>query len=123
MPGMQGLESALYLENDQKINERISLYYGIRNSFYHQLGPGDRFTYDEVSNKPIKAEFFSGKSDVMSSYSNLEPRFSMTYLLSDQNSFKLSYNRNAQYLRLMSLGAEIEWYDIWMPTTKNISLC
>ena len=44
----------------------------------------------------------------------------MTYLLSDQNSFKISYNRNAQYLRLMSLGAEIEWYDIWMPTTKNI---
>ena len=120
MPGMQGLESALYLENDQKINDRISLYYGIRNSFYHQLGPGDRFTYDEVSNEPINAEFFSGKSDVMSSYSNLEPRLSMTYLLSDQNSFKISYNRNAQYLRLMSLGAEIEWYDIWMPTTKNI---
>ena len=120
MPGMQGLESALYLENDQKINERISLYYGIRNSFYHQLGPGDRFTYDEVSNEPINAEFFSGKSDVISSYSNLEPRLSMTYLLSEQNSFKLSYNRNAQYLRLMSLGAEIEWYDIWMPTTKNI---
>ena len=120
MPGMQGLESALYLENDQKINDRISLYYGIRNSFYHQLGPGDRFTYDEVSNEPINAEFFSGKSDVMSSYNNLEPRLSMTYLLSDQNSFKISYNRNAQYLRLMSLGAEIEWYDIWMPTTKNI---
>ncbi len=120
MPGMQGLESALYLENDQKINDRISLYYGIRNSFYHQLGPGDRFTYDEVSNEPINAEFFSGKSDVISSYSNLEPRLSMTYLLSEQNSFKLSYNRNAQYLRLMSLGAEIEWYDIWMPTTKNI---
>ena len=50
----------------------------------------------------------------MSSYSSLEPRLAMTYLLSEQNSFKLSYNRNAQYLRLMSLGAEIEWYDIWM---------
>ena len=24
MPGMQGLESALYLENDQKLNDRIS---------------------------------------------------------------------------------------------------
>ncbi len=120
MPGMQGLESALYIENDQKINDRISLYYGLRNSFYHQLGPGDRFTYDEVSNEPIEAEFFPGKTDIMSSYNSLEPRLAMTYLLSEQNSFKLSYNRNAQYLRLMSLGAEIEWYDIWMPTTKNI---
>ena len=120
MPGMQGLESALYAENDHKINERVSINYGIRNSFYHQLGPGDRFTYDEVSNEPIEAESFPGKTDIMSYYSSLEPRLAMTYLLSEQNSFKLSYNRNAQYLRLMSLGAEIEWYDIWMPTTKNI---
>jgi len=120
MPGMQGLESALYIENDQKISDRVSLYYGLRNSFYHQLGPGDRFTYDEITNEPIQAEFFPGKTDIMSSYNSLEPRLAMTYLLSEQNSFKLSYNRNAQYLRLMSLGAEIEWYDIWMPTTKNI---
>ena len=120
MPGMQGLESAFYIENDQKINDRLSAYYGLRYSLYHQLGPGDRFTYDDITNEPIEAEFFSEKTDVLSSYSSLEPRLAMTYLLSDQNSLKLSYNRNAQYLRLMSLGAEIEWYDIWMPTTKNI---
>ncbi len=120
MPGMQGLESAFYIENDQKINDRLSAYYGLRYSLYHQLGPGDRFTYDDITNEPIEAEFFPEKTDVLSSYSSLEPRLAMTYLLSDQNSLKLSYNRNAQYLRLMSLGAEIEWYDIWMPTTKNI---
>ena len=120
MPGMQGLESAFYIENDQKINDRLSAYYGLRYSLYHQLGPGDRFTYDDITNEPIEAEFFSEKTDVMSSYSSLEPRLAITYLLSGQNSLKFSYNRNAQYLRLMSLGAEIEWYDIWMPTTKNI---
>ena len=120
MPGMQGLESAFYIENDQKINDRLSAYYGLRYSLYHQLGPGDRFTYDDITNEPIEAEFFPEKTDVLSSYSSLEPRLAMTYLLSDQNSLKFSYNRNAQYLRLMSLGAEIEWYDIWMPTTKNI---
>ena len=120
MPGMQGLESAFYIENDQKINDRLSAYYGLRYSLYHQLGPGDRFTYDDITNEPIEAEFFPEKTDVLSSYSSLEPRLAMTYLLSDQNSLKISYNRNAQYLRLMSLGAEIEWYDIWMPTTKNI---
>jgi hypothetical protein len=120
MPGMQGLESAFYIENDQKINDRLSAYYGLRYSLYHQLGPGDRFTYDDITNEPIEAEFFPEKTDVMSFYSSLEPRLAITYLLSGQNSLKLSYNRNAQYLRLMSLGAEIEWYDIWMPTTKNI---
>lgn len=120
MPEMQGLESAFYIGNDQKINDRLSAYYGLRYSLYHQLGPGDRFTYDDITNEPIEAEFFPGRTDIMSSYNSLEPRLAMTYLLSEQNSFKLSYNRNAQYLRLMSLGAEIQWYDIWMPTTKNI---
>jgi hypothetical protein len=120
MPEMQGLESAFYIGNNQKINDRLSAYYGLRYSLYHQLGPGNRFTYDDITNEPIEAEFFPGRTDIMSSYNSLEPRLAMTYLLSEQNSFKISYNRNAQYLRLMSLGAEIQWYDIWMPTTKNI---
>ncbi|RQW04973.1 hypothetical protein EH223_06315, partial [candidate division KSB1 bacterium] len=120
MPPMQGLESALYIENDQKITHRLSAHYGLRWSFYHQLGPGDRFVYDEASNEPISSEYFAENTDVMASYNVLEPRLTMTYLLDENSSVKTSFNRNAQYLRLMSLGGQIQWYDIWMPTTNNI---
>ena len=120
MPGMQSLESALYVENDQKINSRLSAYYGLRYSLFHRLGPGDSFDYDEVTNEPYTSEHFSGSTDVMAFYHNLEPRLALTFLLNKQSSVKVSYNRNAQYLRLMTLGSEIQWYDIWMPCTENI---
>jgi len=120
MPPMQGLESAFFVENDQKLTQRLSTYYGLRYSLYHRLGPGDSFTYDEESNEPLSSEYFSERTDVMAFHHNLEPRFALAYLVDDRSSFKLSYNRNAQYLRLMTLGAEIQWYDIWMPSTENI---
>ena len=120
MPGMQSFESAMYVENDQKINERLSAYYGLRYSLFHRVGPGDSFEYDEVSNEPVSSDYHSGRSDVMAFYHNLEPRFALTFLLNEKSSFKMSYNRNAQYLRLMTLGAELQWYDIWMPCTENI---
>ena len=56
----------------------------------------------------------------MAFYHNLEPRVALTRLLGETSSFKLSYNRNAQYLRLMTMGMQLQWYDIWMPCTRNI---
>ena len=120
MPPMQGLESALFIEDDMKITDYLLGYVGLRYSMYHRLGPGDSFIYDDESNEPISSEYYSKKTDVMAFHNVLEPRISITYLLSEVNSLKFSYNRNAQYMRLMSLGAEIQWYDIWMPSTNNI---
>jgi hypothetical protein len=120
MPPMQGLESALYIEDDMKITDYLSAYLGLRYSTYHRLGPGDSFIYDEESNEPVSSEYFSEYTDVMAFHHVFEPRVALTYLLSGDKSIKLSYNRNAQYMRLMSLGAEIQWYDIWMPSTSNI---
>jgi len=120
MPAMQSLESAFYIENKQKINGRLSAYYGLRFSLFHQLGPGDSFVYDEETNEPVSSTNYPGRTDVITSYYNLEPRFSLTFLINEKSSIKASYNRNAQYMRLMSLGMELQWYDIWMPCTKNI---
>lgn len=120
MPPMQGLESAFYVENDRKINSWLSALLGLRYSLYHRLGPGNSFTYDETTNQPISSIPFTGNTDVMAFYHNLEPRLAVTFLLSEKNSIKASYNRNAQYLRLMTLGSDITWYDIWMPSTENV---
>ena len=120
MPPMHGLETAFYAENDQKISAKLSAHYGLRYSLYHQLGPGNAFTFDPVSNEVTSRVLYPGNTDVISSYQNLEPRLNLTYLLTPQSSVKASYNRNAQYLRLMTLGQQILWYDVWMPTTNNV---
>ncbi len=120
MPPMQAIESALYMGNDQKITDKLSTYYGLRYSLYFRMGRGTSYTYDPVSNEPIDSTHFSARSDIMHTYHNPEPRFSLTYILNKQNSVKFFYNRSAQYVRLMTLGMQLQWYDIWMPCTKSI---
>jgi len=107
MPPMQSSESAFYVENDQKISGRLSAYYGLRYSLFHQLGPGDSYVYDEETNEPLSSTNYSKSTDVIAFYHNLEPRLALTFLINEKSSIKASYNRNAQYMRLMTLGMEL----------------
>jgi hypothetical protein len=121
MPPMQGLETALFSEYEKTFKERFAVHAGLRLSMYNRLGPGHTTVYDEESNEEVSQTEFSGNTDVMATYINPEPRASVTYIINKRNSIKASYNRNAQYLRLMTLGSDISWYDIWMPSTENVS--
>ena len=121
MPPMQGLESAVYIENQQKISNRLSAHYGLRLSMYNRLGIGYSNVYDPITNVSASSQYYSSYTDVIKTYINPEPRISATYQLDEKQSVKASYNRTAQYLRLMTLGSEITWYDIWMPSTENIT--
>ena len=121
MPPMQGLESALFSEYEKTFNQKIAVHLGLRLSMYNRLGAGHTTVFDEESNEEISRTEYSSATDVMATYFNPEPRASVTYVMNKKNSIKASYNRNAQYLRLMTLGSDITWYDIWMPSTENVA--
>ncbi len=118
MPPMQSIESALFVSNDQKINTKLSAYYGLRYSLFHRVGSGNQVTYDE-NNNPKDSLYFHSR-EIMQFYDNLEPRFSLNFIMNENNSLKFSYNRTAQYTRLMTNSMQLQYYDIWMPCTKNI---
>lgn len=120
MPPMQGQESALYVENEKDISNKISVLFGLRLSMYNRLGVGNSNVFSPETNQSIENQYYSKYTDIIKTYINPEPRISATYKLSDKHSIKTSYNRNAQYLRLMTLGSDITWYDVWMPSTENI---
>jgi len=120
MPPMQGLESSLYSEYKKTFNEKFAVHLGLRLSMYNRLGSGHTTVFDEETNEEISRTEYSIFTDVMATYINPEPRASLTYIVNKNNSIKASYNRNAQYLRLMTLGSDITWYDIWMPSTENV---
>ena len=118
-----GLESALYIDDEIKINSRSNIQFGIRYSLFDYMGPGNRYDYyDTIPNnaKRIKdtVAFSSGKS--IAHYGNWEPRLSYKLDLTDNSSFKASYNRTAQYLMLLSNTAASTPLDIWTPVTNNI---
>ncbi|TCS87363.1 outer membrane receptor for ferrienterochelin and colicin [Anseongella ginsenosidimutans] len=123
LPLKYALESGVYLENEQRLGAGIALQYGLRYSRFNYLGPGKVYTYhDTVPNEPrrLKQEYEAGRSESITVYDQLEPRFSLKIGIGDNSSLKASYNRQAQYLHLVSNTAATTPLDVWTPSTNNI---
>ncbi len=119
-----GLENALYIGNEQQVSRQWQLQYGLRYSLYNYIGPGDVYTFatdGPVGERRKVVDTRALKSgEVGQTYGNLEPRFAAKYELSSNTSIKLSYNRLAQYVHLISNTTASTPLDIWTPSTNNI---
>lgn len=117
------LESALYIDNEQKLSERVSVQYGLRYSMFNYMGRGEAFTFGEAPPNtrrvPIETRTY-GQFETIQRYANFEPRFAINWGLSPTSSLKASYNRMAQYIHLVSNTAASTPLDIWTPSTNNI---
>jgi hypothetical protein len=114
----KAFESAIYLQIEQKITSRFSADYGIRFSTFNQIGPGWFYKYNNV-NEPSDSIYYGPGKVAFPSYT-FEPRLAISHLLSDRSSVKLSYNRTAQYLHLLSNTTTGSPTDIWMPSSNNL---
>lgn len=112
------IESAVYLSNEQKIGSFLTVNYGLRYSIFNNVGPITYKTYDS-ENQPIDT-FDIKKGNIYNTFQGFEPRISMTILLNNNNSIKLSYNRTFQYLHLLSKTTSSNPLDIWIPSSPNL---
>jgi outer membrane cobalamin receptor len=114
----KAFESAIYIQNEQKFTSRLSANYGLRFSTFNQIGPCWFYVYN-ASNEPIDSTWYSqGKAAFP--WFGFEPRLSLNFMLSDKSSLKLSYNRMAQYLHLLSNSTAGSPTDVWMPSSNNL---
>jgi len=111
-------ESHFYLQNEQKISGKLSANYGLRLSIFNQIGPGWIYEYGE-DNTPADSSYFDSNESVKA-YLGLEPRFSLNYILGSRSSVKVSYNRMAQYLQLLSNSTSGNPMDVWVPSSNNL---
>ena len=121
------LELSAYIGNEWKVSPKLTLQYGIRyssysyssqDSVYYQrkyVGVSNSYTsgYDVIASANTPGQ-------TLQTYGNWEPRFSANLNLSDKSSIKLSYNRLAQYIHLLSNTAASTPLDVWTPSTNNI---
>lgn len=112
------LEGGVYVQNEQTISKNISVKYGLRFSMFDYLGPGTSYTYDSKGNPLSKQSYANGETIKL--YNGLEPRISAKYQLNDVSSVKASYNRNLQYLHLLSNSTTSSPTDIWVPSSNNV---
>jgi uncharacterized protein YsxB (DUF464 family) len=116
-------ENALYIANEQKVSGRFSLQYGLRFSNFNFIGKGTAYTYRDTTpniRKEVMDTLKYGNWDVIKSYNNLEPRFSVKFDVSDKSSLKASYNRTTQNLHLISNTTASTPLDVWTPSTNNL---
>ncbi len=113
-----GFETAAYVSDDWKASDHLTLVYGLRLSGMFLIGPGTFSTYDAAGTVLTSATYNSGQ--LVKSYLNLEPRFSSSYQLNDENSIKFSYNRNTQNIHLLTNSTTSSPTDLYVMSSNNI---
>jgi hypothetical protein len=115
--GRNGLENAIYFNNNYKANQKLTLDYGIRVSAYSLMG-GD--IYNVYKEEIITESILLKKNEFGKTYINLEPRFTSNYRINDVSSFKVAYARNVQHLHLLSNATAASPSDQWIGNSYNI---
>ena len=112
------LESALYLQNEQKIGNEFTLIYGLRYTNFTQFGPGNIYSYNDYGDIIDSTQYSDWES--VASYNGFSPRIMANYVINKKSSFKASLSRNYQNLHLLSNSTSGTPLDVWMPSSNNI---
>lgn len=111
-------ESAAYIANEFKVGGLLTFNLGLRYSNFAATGPGDVYSYEDNGNVKDTASY--SNNELIKDYGGLEPRFSMSYILDEKSSVKLSYARNRQYIHFLSNSTSGAPLDAWVPSSTII---
>ncbi|MCG8326250.1 MAG: TonB-dependent receptor [Chitinophagales bacterium] len=118
------LDHALYIGAEHKITDRLSLDYGVRYSLFQNIGAGTVYEYtdpnDNINIEVIDSTVYDD-FEIIKTFQNPEPRFAARYLLDDQSSVKLSYNRMTQYIHLISNSTVPIPFATWAPSSTYLN--
>ena len=114
----EGLESAAYISNEQKIGGRLTLGYGIRLTNFVRFGPSNEFLFNNRGEITDTMTYTSG--EWYSPYWNWEPRLNATFVFDDNTSVKAGFNRMAQYIHLLQNATAGTPVDYWIASSPNV---
>jgi len=116
--GTNALEHGVYLSNEQKLSEKLSVKYGTRFSVFQNIGQATVFTYDDEYQTTDSTTYRSGQ--VYHTYVAWEPRVGWVLQVGETSSVKGSYVHNVQFMQLANNSASGSPLDIWFPASPNI---
>ncbi len=125
-------ESAVYISLEHSISDALSAEYGLRYSHFLRLGQdelnlyrdGQAVNYNSTFDIYEKAEPIGTKTlshgKVEKTFGTFEPRLALAYSFNEDQSVKVSYNRMAQYLHLITNTSSPTPLDVWTPSGRYI---
>jgi hypothetical protein len=119
LPDQRSLEAGLYLSAEQHIGERLLLNYGLRYSWFANVGPYKTYSFGE-DRITVVDSVVRDAWEIFNSYQGWEPRLSARFLVGKNSSIKASYNRTYQYLHLATNSTAAFPWDIWVPSSERV---
>ncbi len=119
----QSAEVAAYLNDVFTLSRKLTLNYGLRYSWYANLGPGQVYQYQEglpQSSATVTDTVSYAAGEPIATYQGAEPRVSLRYGINGRTSVKVSYNRMRQNMHLISNTTAITPTDIWKLSDRYI---
>ena len=118
-----GREISFYVNEELNLGEFFSISAGLRFNMYQQIGPGVAYQYENelpTNREAIIDSTVFSDDETIHSYHSLEPRISLRWQMDEKSSVKLSYNRIAQFIHLVSNTATPTPIDIWQVSTQYL---
>ncbi|WP_316748038.1 TonB-dependent receptor [Pedobacter gandavensis] len=106
-------ETAVFLSDDFKFSERLSVYAGLRMTYYRHKGP-----YSTTASDGLVTTVASGKT--VSDTFFMEPGLTVKYHLNNSTALKFAYSRNVQTIHLIPISASNFPSDFWIPSVSQI---
>lgn len=110
-------ENALYINDDFKATDKLTINYGARLSFFSVLG-GD--TFNTYENGVLMGSQYLEKGKFGKTYTNIEPRVTANYRINEVSSIKGGYSRNTQNLHLLSNSSSGNPTDQWIGSSYSV---
>jgi hypothetical protein len=121
VPKNYALEHGLYISNEQKIGEKLTIKYGLRYTIFQNIGTATIYTFAKgYPNYTVIDTTYYGSGKIFHTYQGFEPRLGINYTFNEQSSVKASFSRTIQYMQLASNSSGGMPLDVWFPSSPNI---
>ena len=122
------VEPSIYIEDNWKLNNRLTIRGGLRYSSFYNLGARDVVNYNPTANGTVRNDLITdttnyGSREIIESFDGLqglEPRLGINYKATENTAIKASYNRMRQYIHLISNTTSSLPIDTWRPAGRYI---
>lgn len=111
-------EAAVFLSSQFHLAPQLTAELGLRYAFNFQTGPYDDITYNEKGE--ILDSIRIGRGEITGFRHNPEPKLSLRFAPDENNSLQFCYNRQRQFINLVSISGVGLPTDFWVAASKNI---
>ena len=119
----KGLESGVYFSDEWKINKKLTIYAGLRYNLFSSLGPQKVYKYHEglpMIQDNIQDTLFFDNNEFIKVSGGLDVRIAANYLINDDLSVKVAYNRLHQNIFMLSNTISVSPNYKWKLSDYNI---